>query len=591
LENFLSKISISDVISSRILIKKKGREFEALCPFHHEKTPSFTISPQKGFYYCFGCGASGNAINFVMEFEKIPFREALEKIAKENGIILPDFKKKPQKEIDLEARRFEILKKIQQFFSQNLYHHQNISSLKYLENRSISNEEISEFQIGFAPDSFSSLLEFLQKNNFSQREILETTIVAKNSKGNLYSKFRNRIMFPICDKINRVIAFGGRRLNEEDNPKYLNSAETEIFKKSQNLYNQAIAKKSARDSDSIIVVEGYMDVIALAKNNIRNAVAPLGTAISVDQVRLLKNFADKIIFCLDGDNAGARAMKRVIDIILPILDEKKLFLFAFLPQKLDPDDFVKKYGRESMLDFLNRAKNLSEVLFELELRENGVDTASSTSPEIKAKLEKSLAEKTDKIVNFQIKKHFQNFYRDKLFFLGKKKFSSTGKGREKKVNQLYKISPDNQLVSFGKEIIFLLYKFPNLLFFKTELFSVENFSFDNEDLDNIKEYLLSKKFEESEIEYDVFIDNFKENALFSQIKPLLKCNVFYIEDVAKIRLEILILKIFLYNINNQFKNISNHIGNVEEFQQKQEGFFEYQSKIEHQIINLESQLI
>lgn len=591
MNDVLSKVSISDVISSRISIKKKGREFEALCPFHHEKTPSFTISPDKGFYHCFGCGAHGNAINFVMEFEKISFREALEKIAKEYGIIIKEFKKKPQKEIELEDKKFQILEKIQQFFSQNLKHHHNILSLNYLRNRGVFDEDIAKFKIGFAPNNFSALVEFLQKNGFSDKEILETTMVGKSVKGNLYSKFRNRIIFPICNRNNRVIAFGGRRVNDEDNPKYLNSAETQIFKKSQNLYNQAIAKQAARDSDAIVVVEGYMDVISLSTSNINNVVAPLGTAISLDQIKLLKNFANKIIFCLDGDNAGIRAMKRVIEIILPILDEKKLFLFAFLPEKLDPDDFIKKYGRDSMLDFFNKANSLSQVLFDLELREVGVGDVVTISPEIKARLENSLLKKTDKINNLQIKKHFQSFYRDKLFFLGRKKSIYKTQERHNKQSQLYKIVDDSSLTNLGKEIIFLLYKFPNLLFFKSDLFSVENFSFKNEELDNIKEYLLSKKFDEIEVDCGNFIEDFKENALFSQIKPLLKTKISYKENVAKIRLEILILKFFLCGLDSQFQDISNHVGSEEDFQQRQEGFFEYKSKIENQIINLESQLI
>ena len=595
IEAILAKISIADVISSRISLKKKGREFEACCPFHHEKTPSFTISVEKGFYHCFGCGAHGNAIGFIMEFEKISFREALEKIAKENGIILPKFRKRPQIEVDLELRRLQILEKIQQFFSQNLKHYRNISALNYLQDRGVDDGQIAEFQIGFAPNDFNLLVEFLEKNNFSMAEMLETSIIGKNIKGNLYSKFRNRIIFPIANKHSQTIAFGGRRLNEEDNPKYLNSSETAVFKKGQNLYNQATARKAARDSDNIIVVEGYMDVIALAKHNIKNVVAPLGTAITADQLGLLRTFSDKITFCLDGDNAGIRAMKRVIDIILPILDEKKLFVFAFLPEGLDPDDFVKKYGREAMLSALQEAKNLSQLLFELECADVGFKEGGDISPEIKAKLEANLIKKLEKIANVQVKRHFQSFYKDKLFFLGKKLFSKNKQGN-KEANKavlggLYRVCNDNNLVNLGKEILFLLYKFPELFDFETEFFAVKDFIFADDNLDNMKEYLFIKRNEGLKVDYNDFVDSFCQNSLFSEINPLLKKDVSYDEAVARVRLEILMLKIFLHKSEDQFQNMLNNIGNEADFQEKQEGFFDYKSQISHKIINLESQLI
>ncbi|MDA9818140.1 DNA primase, partial [Flavobacteriaceae bacterium] len=380
-EEITSKISIYDVISSRVNLSKKGKEFQAPCPFHSEKTPSFTVSPEKGFYHCFGCGAHGNAIGFVMAFDNLSFKESIHKIANEYGIIIKSFgKQKSVEQANKEERQLDLLQKISQFFVINLKHHSGSQALEYIQKRHISEENIANFNIGFAPNDFNTLINFLQKNHFSEVEILKSGIIGKGDKGNLYSKFKNRLVFPIADKNNQIIAFGGRRLDEEIQPKYLNSSETDLFKKSQNLYNQHFARREAYKAKFILVTEGYMDVVSLFQHGIKNVVAPLGTAISKDQIDLLRQFSEKVIFCLDGDNAGLKAVERVIEIILPILDGKNFFNFVFLPKGLDPDDFVRNFGKGKMLQFCNEAKNLSEVIFDLTLKNCAAENLSSYSP-------------------------------------------------------------------------------------------------------------------------------------------------------------------------------------------------------------------
>ena len=310
-----STILVSEVVGKKVKLKLRGKEFQGLCPFHNEKSPSFTVNDQKGFFHCFGCQAHGDVISFVMQNEGMEYPEAIEKLANDFSIPIPQVQVNYVQENQID-QDYLILEKINVFFETKLVSEIGRQALSYLQKRGISKVIIKKFRLGFAPNSYDELINFLKSEGFGESQIIASGIIGKNEKNQLYSKFRNRVIFPILDKKNRVIAFGGRCLGDEL-PKYLNSAETNFFKKSQTLYNYSYARKAIFDKSYAVVLEGYMDVISLFANGLENIVAGLGTALGEDHLKELFYITDKIIICLDGDSAGIRAAKRVSEIALP----------------------------------------------------------------------------------------------------------------------------------------------------------------------------------------------------------------------------------------------------------------------------------
>ena len=337
-----SSILTSEVVGKKVKLKARGPEFQGLCPFHNEKSPSFTVNDLKGFYHCFGCAAHGDIISFVMQSDGLEYKDAVTKLAEDFGIPIPKTDFDFTKENKLE-RDYLILEKACQFFEKNLYAETGFEARNYLKKRNLNAEIAKKFRLGFALNSYEALSNFLKEEGFSELEISKTGIIGQNDRKKLYDKFRNRVIYPITDKKNRVIAFGGRTIGDEM-PKYLNSAETEFFKKNQTLYNIFYARKAIFTKAHAIVVEGYMDAIALSANGVENVVAGLGTALGAEHLKELFYITDRVVICLDGDDAGIRAAKRFSEIALPLITAKKNVAFSILPNKMDPDDFIKKFG-------------------------------------------------------------------------------------------------------------------------------------------------------------------------------------------------------------------------------------------------------
>ncbi len=355
------RVDIAAVIGSRVALKKGGKDLQGLCPFHDEKTPSFTVSPAKNMYYCFGCGAGGDAIKFLEEFEGLSFTEAVESLAASVGMEVPRAQSKsPARDL---APLFEAMSAAEGFYKAQLK--TSPQAIDYLKGRGLTGQIAAEFKLGFAPDAWDGLLEALAGGvrPLPSKVLLEAGLIGRNERGREYDRFRGRIMFPVRDGRGRVIAFGGRLLGDGQGPKYLNSPETPLFRKSLELYGLFEARKFSRQLDSLIVVEGYLDVIALAQVGIRNVVATLGTATGEEHYRKLYRYADEVICCFDGDAAGRRAAWKALEGALGHLDGGRRLKFMFLPDGEDPDTLVRGQGADDFRRRIGKATPAIEYLF------------------------------------------------------------------------------------------------------------------------------------------------------------------------------------------------------------------------------------
>jgi DNA primase len=372
IDDLLARVDIVDVIDGRVPLKKAGKNLSACCPFHSEKSPSFTVSPDKQFYHCFGCGAHGTAIGFLMEFDQMSFPEAIQELADQVGMSVPTTQALSVNPVNQSL--YDLLDKVTQYFKHQLENHPDKSKYQaYLNKRKLSPQVIQQFDIGVAPDGWDHLLNVFGQTESQRKQLDAAGMVSKNDAGRIYDRFRNRIMFPIRDRRGRVIGFGGRVL-DDSTPKYLNSPETPIFHKGHELYGLYQAKKANRRLDSVLIVEGYMDVIALADAGITNAVATLGTSTTADHLRLLQRSTPEIIFCFDGDRAGRDAAWRAAENALPMLGGNHQLKFMFLPDGEDPDSLVKKEGSTGFLERVKAAQNYSDFFFDT--LASRVDTSS-----------------------------------------------------------------------------------------------------------------------------------------------------------------------------------------------------------------------
>ena len=368
IDDLLNRTDIVDVVASRIQLKKAGKNYTACCPFHKEKTPSFSVSPDKQFYYCFGCGAGGNALGFVMDHDQLDFPQAIEDLAKRAGMEVPREEggrnNKPRQPTD--SPLYPLLTAAAEFYKQALKSHpQRKAAIDYLKGRGLSGEIARDFGMGFAPPGWDNLLKHLASDSLQQKAMIDAGLLVENAEsGKRYDRFRDRIMFPIRDSRGRVIAFGGRVLGDEK-PKYLNSPETPVFHKGQELYGLFEARKHNRDLDEIMVVEGYMDVIALAQQGLRNAVATLGTATSEEHLKRLFRVVPSVLFCFDGDAAGRNAAWRALEATLPNLQDGRRARFLFLPDGEDPDTLVRSEGTDAFRARINQhAQPLADYFFQ-----------------------------------------------------------------------------------------------------------------------------------------------------------------------------------------------------------------------------------
>lgn len=424
IEDIKSKVSFVELVGRRVKLIRRGKDYIGLCPFHHEKTPSFHVNEDKGVYHCFGCGAHGDALQFVMQVEKISFTDAIEQIAHLVGTNLPA--PSPQ-EIQNNKKRlslFEIMEKATCFYEQQLFRPIGKQALSYLQSRGLSNQDIQKFRLGYAPPG-KSLKQHLIQNSSDEQDLLELGLVSKSKIGdeNNYDYFRNRILFPIMDKKGRPIAFGGRVMDSSSEPKYLNSPETPLFRKGENLYAIYQSSTSIREKNSVLLVEGYMDVIALHKAGITNAVAPLGTALTEDQLNLLWKMAPEPIVCFDGDSAGQRASERAADRALPILKPGCSLRFVWLSEGLDPDEFLKLNGKASFLEQLKGSKSLFWLIWNRLIHSKHFGT-----PEKLALLEKETKEIAMQIKDSSVRNYYKKALTSNLkTFIKEQRYSKNSK--------------------------------------------------------------------------------------------------------------------------------------------------------------------
>ncbi len=392
IDDLLDRVDIVDVVNSRVPLKKTGKSHKACCPFHEEKSPSFTVAQDKQFYYCFGCGAGGNALSFIMEFDRIDFLPAVELLAKNVGMEIPREAVANPKAKQHRDDLYSVVTEADNFYRQKLRAAEAKPAVEYLKGRGLTGKIAAQFGIGYAPQGWNNLLKVAGTSEEKVKLLADSgMLVVKPEEKKQYDRFRHRIMFPIRDQRGRTLGFGGRVL-DDSTPKYLNSPETPIFHKGRELYGLYEARQALKEIPYLLMVEGYMDVIALAQFGIHNAVATLGTALTENHLQKLFRYTSEIVFCFDGDSAGRRAASRSLDIALPEMRDGVTAKFLFLPEGEDPDTMVRNLGAEKFQTQIQNATPLSEFLFE-EMAE-GIDIETG---EGKAKLSKLIAPKINQI--------------------------------------------------------------------------------------------------------------------------------------------------------------------------------------------------
>ena len=377
IDDLVARSDIVEVIDSRVRLKKAGRNYQACCPFHNEKSPSFTVSQDKQFYHCFGCGAHGNVISFMIEYDRLEFPEAVEELASFYSLEVPREKSsfsRPPVDRQQQQDDYQLMEQVARFFAHQLKNHpKSDAAVEYLKNRGLSGEIVKAFGIGYAPPEWDSVLKNFGKTPQFQQQLLDLKLITQNDNGKRFDFFRDRIMFPIRDKRGRVIGFGGRVLGQGE-PKYLNSPETRIFHKGYELYGFYQVKQAYRTLQQVLIVEGYMDVVALAQFGIDFSVASLGTATTPEHIQLLFRATSTVICCYDGDRAGKEAAWRALENALPYLKDGVQMKFLFLPDGEDPDTLERQIGEDKFKEKLSEALTLSQFMFQNLLKKHPVSS-------------------------------------------------------------------------------------------------------------------------------------------------------------------------------------------------------------------------
>ena len=425
IQELLNRVDVVDIIDKKIQLKKAGANFIACCPFHQEKSPSFTVSPSKQFYHCFGCGEHGSAISFLIEYEGLSFIEAVNELANTIGLKVPNEEFSEKININENSKLEEALKIANNFYQVQL--RKSPKAIAYLKSRGLSGEIAKEFSIGYAPEGWQNLEAAFK--NYKDETLISAGLIQKNDQGRYYDRFRDRIMFPIHNAKGIVIGFGGRVINPEDTPKYYNSPETALFQKSYELYGLLAARKKIRDNRYALVVEGYMDVVALAQNGIGNAVATLGTATTLFHIKKLTRYTDEIVFCFDGDDAGRTAAWRAMNNSLSAVTDNVQLKFLFLPNNYDPDSFVRENSNDAFRLLAKEAMPLTEYIIKYLTQDNDL-----ASQENKVKFLNDLEPIVKQITA------------KKLLLLFKKRISQLVDLDIQEINQIFKIKFTNDVI-------------------------------------------------------------------------------------------------------------------------------------------------
>ena len=566
----LDHVNIIDVISGYITVERSGKNYKALCPFHNEKTPSFIISEEKQLFHCFGCGAAGNAINFITQYENLDSIDAVEFLADKYNVDISQFAKGAnQKNASQHGKYYDILRDAAVFFYKNLRTHPD--AMAYLERRGIHVDVIKQFGIGFSSDAWSDLLKSLS-SKYSIADLESVGLIIPNKdKSNYYDRFRNRVMFPIINPKGKVIGFGGRVM-DDSLPKYLNSPETEVFNKSQTLYGLNLAKNSHNDKKQLIIAEGYMDVIALHTYGFTNAVATLGTALTIEHGRLMRRYADEIIICYDSDFAGQKATLRSLDVLQGIIEKIKIIV---LGENMDPDDYLKKYGPEKFKEKIDTAITATEY------RINHLKQAFNLNDD-QEKIE--FLSKAVVIIAALTNAFEKNLYIDKLSTLldvsreliakevFKENYNANAQygfhAKSKTVETIPRISSDKKKYLEKQLVTYYIHKFETL----SELHKtmIAQFRYTDE-LQEIIDYIISYYNTHTEFSMQHII----ENADLSISTGLIDIIQSHIDNVTDIDIEHVINNLLLLNLDDeieilklQLKETDDHVKIQQSIQQK-----------------------
>lgn len=496
LDRLRAQTTLSELVGKRVVLKRRGREHTGLCPFHNEKTPSFTVNDDKGFYHCFGCGAHGDAIRFLTENEGLGYREAVEKLAEMAGLSLPKMTREEIEAVKTYSTLQEVMEAACVWFEQQLREDVGNPAKEYLKGRGLTGKTAKLFRLGFAPAMRDGLKQHLMKQGVTESQLLEVGLIIKPDQGVSYDRFRARVMFPITDRRGKVVAFGGRVLpglldaNAKDAPKYLNSPETPLFKKGEILYGYEMARQAAHKAGTVLVTEGYMDVIALRQSGIHHVVAPLGTAVTEHHLRLLWQIADEPVMCLDGDAAGQRAMNRAAELSLAFLKPGKSLKFLILPSGEDPDTLVRSQGVDAMNDLLaHHTLTLSDALWRQYASE-----AQTVGPERKAAVEHTLMQLAEKITDPTVKSHFRAHFRKLLWpertAKSGEKFTSSSAARSKELMDFMKKGERNFVLQREGALLRLILEYPRLLQLGEVEDAIGSFVFSDAQLEVLRQVIM-----------------------------------------------------------------------------------------------------
>lgn len=555
LDELRSRVSIAEVVGEKVKLQKRGREYTGLCPFHQEKTPSFTINESKGFYHCFGCGAHGDAIKFLMDKDGLPYIEAVKKLASRVGLTLPAFSKESQEAAQKRKSLYEIMELAAAFFEKNLYMPIGAQGLSYLrQKRGLSDENIKRFRLGYAPNN-KGLKAYLASKGVSEEDMADLGLITvpEDKSRQPSDFFRDRVMIPIMDKQNNIIAFGGRILGDGQ-PKYLNSPETPIFNKRRILYNMNNAREPAYNQKRLIICEGYMDVIALDCYNFGYAVAPLGTALTEEQILEAWKVCSNPTLCFDGDSAGIRAAIRSVDRILPILRAGYSANYIFLKEAKDPDELLHKLGAEAFERHLQRAKPLVDILWH-KCKMN----KETQTPEQKALIEKEIFEEVAKIKDSQIRNYYTQEMKKRIYYtfgrgaefnnsqqvnvrssseIAYNKNRNRNKAGNYKTEQVYNLvkkPPLNDL--FLRKIVAAMIIYPQLS--KSYEEQLMLFEIEKTPMAKILNEIMEIVQEEANIDSDILVEKLKLN-FKTEIENLWELNMYKLQktDLPDLKLEI-----------------------------------------------------
>ena len=563
LNEFNNKSRLSDLISKYVQLTPRGNSFIGKCPFHNEKTPSFNVSDEKGLFHCFGCKVGGNAITFLMKYKNLSFKEAINELSIFAGLNInfqssSDLKKKN----DLLSLFFEA----NVFFKDSLK--LNKGAYQYISSRIKNNDVISNFEIGYCP-SDEELIKFLDQKGFGLEEIKKTDLLIRNSQNQYFGRFKNRLIFPIFNFSEKIVGFGGREINGNSKIKYINSQESEIFKKSEILFGLKQNQESIRKNKIIILVEGYMDVISLAENDINLAVASMGTSLSKTQILKMWNLCNIPYICFDGDEAGRNSSKIIATKILEFLVPGKSFKFIRLPENYDPDSFLKKWNKKAFDDLMNKSYDLSDLIWQIILESIG-----KTTPEFIALLDEKIRFYSSKISN---KKVSDEYYR----FLIKKKNDYLWNIKSKKRFKKFTKEKIQEFINEKLIIIFILFETKLV---QKHLEEISEIKFQNSDLNKTKDFFFRKIYLENlKVDSDL-LKNLKNN-FFSkeEVDSLKKTHIANLNENEKaIFLQQILTNLKLPELQNEVNRLKELISNTNDNKKQTDLIIKY-NKILHEI--------